>query len=406
MSRSRTFSVLGAVLCLGVAGCARDASLAGVPPQQTSHTVRGVPKLSEMATASRQPETTLAPSVPQATPTPSVESPAPASSAASTSQTPTPSPAPTPSSTPSSTPTPDPATLPAILKSGDEGEKVRELQHRLLQLDWYAGKITPHFGSSTEAAVQGFQGKRNLPTTGEVDQKTWDALAAMTRQPTRDEMHNVLKAGPALLKSGDKGDKVKDLQARLKQIDWYAGPVTGTYDAATVKAVRDFQAKRQIPVTGEVDQRTLDQLGEMTSTPTAEELSNKPPKKPAPPAIDQRCMTGRVLCISKSTNQLAWVVDGKVLRTMDVRFGSELTPTREGVFTLYWKSRDHVSTLYHTAMPYAMFFSGGQAVHYSADFAARGYNGASHGCVNVRDKDAVSWLFGQAREGDKVVVHR
>ena len=36
-------------------------------------------------------------------------------------------------------------------------------------------------------------------------------------------------------------------------------------------------------------------------------------------------------------------------------------------------------------MPYAMFFSGGQAVHYSPDFAARGYNGASHGCVNVRN---------------------
>ena len=41
--------------------------------------------------------------------------------------------------------------------------------------------------------------------------------------------------------------------------------------------------------------------------------------------------------------------------------------------------------LYGSAMPYAMFFSGGQAVHYSSDFAARGYAGASHGCVNVRD---------------------
>ena len=29
-------------------------------------------------------------------------------------------------------------------------------------------------------------------------------------------------------------------------------------------------------------------------------------------------------------------------------------------------------------MPYAMFFSGGQAVHYLPAFAARGYNGASH----------------------------
>jgi hypothetical protein len=45
----------------------------------------------------------------------------------------------------------------------------------------------------------------------------------------------------------------------------------------------------------------------------------------------------------------------------------------------------HFSSLYATSMPYAMFFGGGQVVHYSPDFAARGYNGASHGCVNARN---------------------
>ena len=49
--------------------------------------------------------------------------------------------------------------------------------------------------------------------------------------------------------------------------------------------------------------------------------------------------------------------------------------------------------------------SGGQAVHYSADFAAVGYGGASHGCVNVRDRDAVARLFDQVRVGDAVIVY-
>ena len=65
-----------------------------------------------------------------------------------------------------------------------------------------------------------------------------------------------------------------------------------------------------------------------------------------------------------------------------------------------------MSTIYDTSMPYAMFFSGGQAVHYSADFAARGYSGASHGCVNVRDKAKIAALFDQVKPGDKVVVYR
>ena len=235
-----------------------------------------------------------------------------------------------------------------------------------------------------------------------------DNLTSMTRKPTEDEMNNVLKPGPALMAKGDKGDNVKDLQARLKQIGWYGPDVNGDYDDATVESVKGFQGKRQLPVTGEVDQRTLDRVNSMTRKPTPDELNNvKPTQKPANSGmtLDDRCLQGRVLCISKSQRKLSWVIDGQVQMTLSVRFGSDETPTRNGVFSVGWKSRDHVSTLYHTPMPYAMFFSGGQAVHYSADFAKNGYNGASHGCVNVRDKGAIASLFGQVRVGDKVVVY-
>jgi lipoprotein-anchoring transpeptidase ErfK/SrfK len=117
-------------------------------------------------------------------------------------------------------------------------------------------------------------------------------------------------------------------------------------------------------------------------------------------------MTGRAMCIDKTTRKLTWIVDGQVQYAMQVRFGSQELPTREGAFQVNSKSRDHVSTLYHTKMPFALFFSGGQAVHYSPDFAANGYNGASHGCVNVRDKATVTQLFNEARIGDKVIVYR
>ena len=45
-------------------------------------------------------------------------------------------------------------------------------------------------------------------------------------------------------------------------------------------------------------------------------------------------------------------------------------------------------------------------MHYSSDFAARGYAGASHGCVNVRDYSALASLFDQVHTGDRVVVYR
>ncbi|WP_199711116.1 L,D-transpeptidase [Tessaracoccus antarcticus] len=136
-----------------------------------------------------------------------------------------------------------------------------------------------------------------------------------------------------------------------------------------------------------------------------------PPKPTAPPVnttsfrTDSRCNTGRVLCISKNQRKMAYMIDGKIQDVVSVRFGSELTPTRNGNWTLFRKSRNHVSSLYGSAMPFAMFFSGGQAVHYSSDFNRRGYNGSSHGCVNVRDYNALEAIFNSIRVNDRVVVY-
>ncbi|MEV0323340.1 L,D-transpeptidase family protein [Streptomyces sp. NPDC050658] len=211
-------------------------------------------------------------------------------------------------------------------------------------------------------------------------------------------------APKTLMDRGGSGSDVRELQARLRQIAWFFENPSGKYDAATASAVKGFQGKRGLPRTGTTDSVTWQKLLGMTRKPTKFELYSGggiPPSKP-----DPRCMTGRVLCISKASRTLTWMIDGKAVSTMDVRFGSQYTPTRDGAFEVYWKSRHHVSTLYDTAMPYAMFFSGGQAVHYSSDFAATGYNGASHGCVNVRDEKKIASLFAQVRNGDKVVVYK
>lgn len=213
---------------------------------------------------------------------------------------------------------------------------------------------------------------------------------------------------------GASSDRVKELQARLKQIGWFSGEVTGFYGPTTRASVSGFQGKRELAVTGAVDQATWDKLVGMTRKPTADELSNKPKSQSTKAGsssgkkaegLPAACMSGRVICISKRSNKLWWVNNGVVQLAMDARFGTSEFRTREGTFSVQWKSRDHVSNLYHTAMPYALFFSGGQAVHFSPDFAARGYRGGSHGCVNLRDRGGAQTLFNQAKVGDKVYVY-
>ena len=292
---------------------------------------------------------------------------------------------------------------PTPLRLGDTGWRVRVLQSRLHQLDLHSEVVTNRFDTETRNGVVTFQRRRDWRADGVVDQRTWTAIVSRTTEPTPEALHNVYTPGRPLLERGDTGMWVRQVQARLKQVRWYDGRVTGRYAGTTVTAVEGFQAKRRIPVTGQVDRRTLTRLKEMTREPTKAELFNI---VPAGPALDPRCLTGRAMCVDKTSRSLRWVVDGVVLRTVEVRFGSDELPTREGAFAVFSKSRDHVSSLYDTPMPFAMFFSGGQAVHYSPDFAANGYAGASHGCVNVRDRAAVAWLFDQVRLGDTVIVYR
>ncbi|TQJ55258.1 L,D-transpeptidase family protein [Streptomyces sp. NBC_00080] len=246
-------------------------------------------------------------------------------------------------------------------------------------------------------------GTARAPVPSDVGRSASPSASARTTTDDRPSAPATGAPPPAVLWSrGAKGRDVRELQARLRQIAWLFDGPTGTYGEVTEEAVKGFQGKRGLPVTGRTDTVTWQRLLRMTREPGQWELYPMGGQPAAAP--DPRCLSGRVLCIDKTTRTLRWMVDGRTLTTVSVRFGSQYTPTREGVFHVYWKSRDHVSTLYHSPMPYAMFFSGGQAVHYSSDFAARGYAGASHGCVNVRDESAIASLFAQVRNGDKVVV--
>ncbi|MDJ1138332.1 L,D-transpeptidase family protein [Streptomyces iconiensis] len=222
--------------------------------------------------------------------------------------------------------------------------------------------------------------------------------------PTPRATRPVRPVAQTVLGPGARGERVRELQARLRQIGLFGQNPTGYYGTVTAASVSAFQRQQGLPRTGKVTDTLLHALRARTHAPLRDELyppTTRPLAKP-----DPRCTTGRALCISKKSRTLAWMVNGEVRAAMDVRFGSAYTPTREGLFKVDFKSRHHHSTLYDTPMPYAMFFSRGQAVHYSSDFAARGYSGASHGCVNVRAKKKLAKVFAEVRNGDKVVVYK
>ncbi len=103
------------------------------------------------------------------------------------------------------------------------------------------------------------------------------------------------------------------------------------------------------------------------------------------------------------SRQLMWVASyGRVtFGPAPIRSGRRGFATRDGMFHVYWRQRQHYSTEYHVWMPYAQFFDGGIAFHGYA-FNIHTPPG-SHGCVNMREGDARA-LWSRLELGDPVLV--
>ena len=95
-------------------------------------------------------------------------------------------------------------------------------------------------------------------------------------------------------------------------------------------------------------------------------------------------------------------VDAKVISS-----GKASTPTLTGVFEIQDKYRTTVmrGADYEVPdVPHAMFYDGGYAIHGAYWHNSFG-TPVSHGCVNMSE-NAAAWLFGWARVGTPIVIHR
>lgn len=64
----------------------------------------------------------------------------------------------------------------AVLRQGNRGGEVKEVQRRLKKWGYYSGEVDGVFGASTKAAVVAFQKKNGLTADGVVGQSTYRAL--------------------------------------------------------------------------------------------------------------------------------------------------------------------------------------------------------------------------------------
>lgn len=160
-------------------------------------------------------------------------------------------------------PSPPPSSICPVLKRGDRGPAVSRLQTLLKNNGFDPGAIDGIFGQKTEFAVRSFQAYKGLPVTGIVDVATWTALG---------ENCGVIPPAPPMppyypecycpvLKLGSTGPTVRLLQRKLKDEGLYNGPINGDFDGRTLRAVKQFQRREGLAVTGVVNQATWRALG-------------------------------------------------------------------------------------------------------------------------------------------------
>ena len=141
------------------------------------------------------------------------------------------------------------------LKYGDSGSDVTVLQTRLQALGYFKGSVGGNFGVLTQAAVTAFQTAAGLTADGIVGATTWTALYAQ----------NAPAASSSTLQEGDKGDAVKAMQARLRELGYMTSGADGDFGAKTKAAVQAFQTAAGMTADGVAGPQTLAALYAQTA---------------------------------------------------------------------------------------------------------------------------------------------
>lgn len=322
-----------------------------------------------------------------------------------------------------------------VIREGLDGEDVTRLQQRLKDLGYFDREPTGKYRSITSSAVKTFQKAHGLKATGEADMDTQRMLysdqalkkgAKPTPTPAPGmgvgDINDMVIAGDGemmqeevfshRLTRGDKGEDVKKVQNRLKELGFFDGPVSGNYMDQTRAAVEKFQGHNGLDMTGNTDEATWNQ---MFNSQTVVDAQATPMPTPVPTPVPY-AITVDV------NNQVTTVygLDDKGEYTVPVRrmicsTGTKATPSTVGEFTLtgrnarwcYFPSYNSHAQYWTKINDYIAFHS---VIYREVDYNAldtKSYNKlgqrASHGCIRLMVHDS-QWIYENIGKGVVVTI--
>ena len=148
-------------------------------------------------------------------------------------------------------------TLPQI---GQSGDAVWGVQQALINKGVSVkGGADGKFGLATAIALGNFQKKSGLPVTKALDEATAVALGLVAAP--KPVVTAAVRTSSNFPKFGDKGDAIRQIQtAMMRDSIGLPGGVDGHFGNATRAALAEFQKRRGLAITGEIDQATMDAI--------------------------------------------------------------------------------------------------------------------------------------------------
>ena len=215
-----------------------------------------------------------------------------------------------------------------VLQMGSTGSRVQALQEALIELGFLNGSADGVFGTATQEAVIALQTKNDYPATGIVDQNLQAHIYSGKPKNSKGVKTEVKTLPPITginITLNDRGQIVRDVQTRLKELGYYAGDISGVYDSKTRTAVINYQKAVGLQADGICGVKTQTALlgtdavpPQATNAPTQEPAATPVPTFQIPTATVRRGDTGEnVRLIQQRLIDLGYL-NGKV----DGVFGS------------------------------------------------------------------------------------
>lgn len=151
-------------------------------------------------------------------------------------------------------------------------DHIYEAQTYLMAISMFGDNIpqvipSGTYDKETEEAVRAFQREYGLQETGEIDSRTWNKIVQVYRGYISEApaAYNVFPSKSYVIKEGASGQLVYIIQAMLGSIgesfdNMPRLTVCGEFNDDTMGAVRSFQGKMGLPLSGCVDCDTWNML--------------------------------------------------------------------------------------------------------------------------------------------------